>query len=82
MLEIIQPIGRRGLFFDYVEATGGGVHHIAFNVSNWDETVSQMRELGSKMIIGGYYQEKRWCYFRTQGGSIFEFCDGFGICTV
>lgn len=79
-LELIQPIEGGGVWSEFIEATGGGIHHIAFNVSNWDEMVSKLQEQGGKMVAGGSYEGKRWCYFYIKpGGMIVEFMDNFGI---
>ena len=78
VLELIQPLSKGSLWSQFLEDTGEGIHHIAFNVSNYDEMVSKLQEQGSKMVVGGKRRGTRWCYFETKPGSIIvEFRDEY-----
>ncbi|TET17023.1 MAG: VOC family protein [Dehalococcoidia bacterium] len=80
VLELIQPLEGRSLWSQFLETKGEGLQHVAFNLSNWDEMVSKLRERGSKMVAGGVFGGKRWCYFDTKpGGIIVDFMDNFGF---
>lgn len=76
VLELIQQLEGKGVWTEFLEKNGEGVHHIAFNVPNWDEMVSRLKEHGSKLVAGGIFQGKRWCYFDTEpGGLVIEFME-------
>ncbi len=73
-VELIQQIEGGGPWPEFLKTSGEGVHHIAFKLSNYDEMVSKLQEQGSKMVAGGVYEGKRWCYFDTKpGGILVEF---------
>ncbi len=73
-LELIQQIEGGGPWPEFLKTSGEGVHHIAFKLSNYDEMVSKLQEQGGKMVAGGVYEGKRWCYFDTKpGGILVEF---------
>ncbi len=73
-LELIEQLEGGGPWPEFLESKGEGLHHIGFTVSNYDETVAGLQEQGAKMIAGGIYQGKRWCYFATEpGGIVVEF---------
>jgi 4-hydroxyphenylpyruvate dioxygenase-like putative hemolysin len=74
VLELIEQLEGGGPWPEFLESKGEGIHHIAFTVSNYDEIVTRLEERGGKMIAGGIYQGKRWCYFATEpGGIVVEF---------
>jgi methylmalonyl-CoA/ethylmalonyl-CoA epimerase len=73
-LEVMQQVEGEGLWRDFVETKGEGIHHIAFSLPNYDEMVARMKARGFKMVAGGLFQGKRWCYFATEpGGMVVEF---------
>ena len=73
ILELIQPVEGRSIWAQFIETKGEGLHHIAYGASNFDEEVSKLKEKGGRMIAGGVFEGKRWCYFDTEpGGTILE----------
>ena len=73
-LELIQQLEGGGPWPEFLKTKGEGLHHIGFSISNWDEMVSKLKQQGAKMVVGGIYQGKRWCYFETKpGGIVVEF---------
>jgi methylmalonyl-CoA/ethylmalonyl-CoA epimerase len=73
-LEVVQHLEGEGIWRDFVETNGEGIHHIAFTLSNYDEMLARMKAQGCKMIAGGLFQGKRWSYFITEpGGMVVEF---------
>jgi len=80
ILELLQPVEGDSIWAQALKTKGEGIHHIAFNVSNWDEMVSKLREQGGRMVVGAIFEGKRWCYFDTKpGGIIVEFMDNYGF---
>lgn len=73
-LELIQQLEGGGPWPEFLKTKGEGLHHIGFSISNWDEMVAKLKKRGAKMVVGGTYQGKRWCYFNTKpGGILVEF---------
>jgi len=73
-LELIQQIEGGGPWPEFLKTSGEGVHHIGFKLSNYDEMVSKLQQHGGKMVVGGVYEGKRWCYFDIKpGGILVEF---------
>jgi len=73
-LELIQQLEGGGPWPEFLKTKGEGLHHIGFSISNWDEMVSKLKQQGAKMVAGGIYKGKRWCYFDTKpGGILVEF---------
>lgn len=70
VLELIEQLEGGGPWPEFLESKGEGLHHIAFTISNYDAMVAGLQEQGAKMIAGGIYQWKRWCYFATEPGGI------------
>ena len=82
VMEVIEPVEGGGYWPDFIAATNGGVNHIAFNVSNWDEVVSKFKERGGEIVAGGIFLDKRWCYLKADnenGNMVIEFMENFGI---
>ena len=69
-LERIQQIEGGGPWPEFLKTSGEGVHHIGFKLSNYDEMVSKLQQQGGKMVVGGVYEGKRWCYFDIKAGGI------------
>ena len=70
-LELAEPLEGNSPVSEFVKTTGGGIHHLCFLVSNWDEMVSRLRGQGSDMYRGGLTNKgTRWCYFKTNPGNI------------
>jgi catechol 2,3-dioxygenase-like lactoylglutathione lyase family enzyme len=79
-LELIEPREGYSPHHRHLREYGEGMNHVAFNITNWDKVVARFMERGSRMILGGVYEGKRWCYFEANpGGIIIEFTDNFGI---
>lgn len=76
-LELVQPLKGESLWSDFLKAKGEGIQHIAFVVSNYDEVVSKLQEQGNKMVVGGVFKGKRWCFFDTKPGIVIEISENF-----
>ena len=51
-LEYIQQVEGKGMWGDFLEATGGGIHHIAYTVPNWDEVEAELEKQGCRKVAG------------------------------
>jgi len=74
LLELLQPLEGRSVWSQFLAKNGEGVHHISFNVANYEEMVSKLQGQGGIMVAGGIFNGRRWCYFDTKpGGIVIEF---------
>jgi methylmalonyl-CoA/ethylmalonyl-CoA epimerase len=49
-LELIEPTSPEGALAESIERRGEGLHHIAFKVSNLEETMARLREQGIEFV--------------------------------
>ncbi len=70
VLELFQPLEGRSIWSEFIEVKGEGIHHIGFEVSDWDEMILKLQEQGCRMVAGAVYEGKRWGYFETEPGRI------------
>jgi methylmalonyl-CoA/ethylmalonyl-CoA epimerase len=76
VLELFQPLEGRSIWSQFLEAKGEGIHHIGFEVSNWDDMALKLQEQGGRMVAGAVFEGKRWGYFETKpGGIIVDFAE-------
>jgi methylmalonyl-CoA/ethylmalonyl-CoA epimerase len=79
-LELIQPLERKSLHTDFLETCGEGLHHLGFNVVNYDRVFERFLQEGFKPLmraesyVAAYKGHLKACYFDTRriGGIIFE----------
>ncbi len=64
-IDILQPLEEKSIYGQFLKSTGGGIHHIALEVSNYDEVVSQLQKQGSRMTLGADDEGIRFCYMDT-----------------
>jgi catechol 2,3-dioxygenase-like lactoylglutathione lyase family enzyme len=77
VLELLQPAGGKSVWSDFLETNGEGIHHLCFDVSNWDEVVAQLKKQGARLLVGAKTEVVSWCYFETNpGGLIVEIKKG------
>lgn len=78
--ELMQPLAGESVFRDFLESHGDGVHHLGFNVPNYDEMLSRFKEAGFRPLmrvetyVETYEGHLRACCFDTNrlGGIFFE----------
>jgi catechol 2,3-dioxygenase-like lactoylglutathione lyase family enzyme len=76
-LELLQPAKGKSVWSDFLETRGEGLHHLCFDVADWEEVVSQLKKQGAKVIVGARTEVVTWCYFETSpGGLIIEIKKG------
>jgi methylmalonyl-CoA/ethylmalonyl-CoA epimerase len=59
-LELLEPIGGPSTWQKFADETGGGIHHIAFNITDPDGTIKKFKEAGINVeqrgdYTGGFY---------------------------
>ena len=74
-LELLQPLDTNSFLAKFLQTNGEGLHHISYDVPNYDEMVATLQERGCPMLISAYNDDgTRWCYFEIKpGGMIVEF---------
>ncbi|GEM_PF-374478 len=73
-IELIQPDGGRSVFSRYVERTGGGLHHVAFEADDFDAAAQPFEREGLVASVVTGNGNTRTAYFdcRRAGASIIE----------
>ncbi len=79
VVELLQPLEGTSVYSQFLETKGEGVHHIAFNVSDFDDKASKLEEHGCRIVAGGFAEGKRWAFFDTKRGIIVEPLDNFRV---
>ena len=51
MIELITPLSDKSKVSEFLRKTGGGIHHLAYEVSNIDEAIQHYKSMGS-IILG------------------------------
>lgn len=70
-LELIEPVEGRIYHSDFLDLTGGGLHHLAYRVDDVDGEAEKLVAEGAKVVLS---QPGQWSYlkFEDDGGVIFE----------
>ncbi len=70
LLELLQPMNGETVWSDFLETNGEGIHHLCFDVSDWNEVSEKLKKQGARMIIGSKSKKAIWCYFETTPGGV------------
>lgn len=75
--EIIQPLKGETVYTEFLNKHGEGLHHLAFEVKDFDAEVAEMQKRGFKVVQTGAMPQSRWAYFDTDsvGGMLIELCE-------
>jgi len=79
MIELIQPLEGEGIYRDFLNEHGEGIHHLGHvRVDNVDEAVKALQNAGFPFMEGGRTPIHRWAYVDTTKalGHILELSDG------
>jgi len=71
-IELIEPLGGKSVYNDFLEKTGGGFHHLAYEVSNLAEALRMLGDLGLKEVMSGARRGLRFAYVQGESGPILE----------
>lgn len=61
-LELIEPYGGASEWQHFLDETGGGIHHIAFQVEDIQESIKKCEEFGMKLTQYGKYNDASGAY--------------------
>ena len=63
-VELIEPIRGESLYTEFLESRGPGLHHLAFDVPDFDATLDALGETGLELIAAGSIGPgNRFAYF-------------------
>lgn len=71
-IELVEPIGP-SIWSDFLTKNGEGLHHICYEVSNWQEMVDTAEKLGGRMTFGANTLGTKSCYMKLPTGLLVEF---------
>ena len=67
-LEFVVPVRGKSIWQDFLDEKGEGIHHVLFNVDNYEEAKAQMAEHGISLMQEGastLQAGAKWGYFDT-----------------
>ena len=67
-VELIQPLEGRSGYRDFLDQTGGGIHHVLFEVSDIDPVIEELAKSGVTVLQSGtgIRPGTRWALLDTQ----------------
>jgi len=66
-IELIQPVGGPSTWNDFLEETGGGIHHIAFWIEDMEGKISDLKRLNINEVQHGGWTGGQYSYLETPG---------------
>jgi hypothetical protein len=66
-LELIEPVGKPSTWNDFLEETGGGIHHIAFWIKGMDGQLKKLEMMGLKEVQHGGWTGGQYSYVKAPG---------------
>ncbi|MBN2411380.1 VOC family protein [candidate division KSB1 bacterium] len=78
-IELIEPVGEPSTWQDFLTTNGDGVHHIAFEVKDAGDKISQLEKKGMPLIQRGDYEGGCYNYIETtpQLGVLVELLENY-----
>lgn len=78
-IELIQPLGGKSTWQEYLDKNGEGIHHIAFAVKNIDGVEKQFELQGMPTVQNGGWDGGAYSYIDASGnlGCILELLENF-----
>lgn len=61
-LEIIEPYGGKSTWQDFLDETGGGIHHVAYQVEDIQEAMEKCKGFGMDLTQWGKYNDASGAY--------------------
>jgi len=67
-VELIQPVEGRNAYQDFLDQTGGGIHHVLFEVPDIDPVIQELEKAGVGVLQSGtgIRPGTRWALLDTQ----------------
>ena len=64
--ELVEPLDEKSIYSDFLRVHGGGFHHIAFGVKNFDEALAELKAKGGKVLQSGDWQGTKFAHISTE----------------
>jgi len=63
--ELIEPLDDKSIYADFLKSHGEGLHHIAFEVEDYDKTINFLKTKGLKVLQQGNWHGCKYSYIDT-----------------
>jgi 4-hydroxyphenylpyruvate dioxygenase-like putative hemolysin len=72
--ELIQPLSGNSIYREFLDQKGGGLHHIACDVGDYDQAIALMQKHGIGILMSGQMPTDSFAYMETEKyiGAIIE----------
>ncbi len=78
-IELIEPVGKKSTWYEYLKKHGEGIHHIAFNVDGMEKSVNYLENKGGRQVQKGDFTGGSYSYVEMpEIGVIFELLTNTG----
>ena len=64
--EIIEPKDSKSIYAEFLKEHGEGLHHVAFGVDDYDQTMEFYRDRGHKILQGGTWEGLTYTYLDSR----------------
>ena len=64
--ELIQPLTGESIYKEFLQQRGGGLHHIACTVPDYEQASQALRQRGMPGLMGGTWRGVLYQYFDTE----------------
>ena len=65
-LELVEPLDNISIYAKFLKEFGEGLHHIGYEVDNYEEVIKFFRDKGMGVYQGGNYYGAIYTYLNTQ----------------
>jgi len=72
ILELLAPTSSGSLWDTFAKTSGGGIHHIGYEVPNWEAMIDKIEGVGGKMLIAANAWGGKFAYMQLPIGLIVE----------
>lgn len=63
--ELIEPLDDKSIYAEFLRNHGEGLHHVAFDVDDYDKTLAAFRDKGIGVLQGGTFSGMTYTYLDT-----------------
>ncbi len=64
--ELVEPLDEKSIYADFLKKQGEGLHHVAFDVDNFDDTLAFCQDKGIGVLQGGIAYGTGFAYLDTE----------------
>lgn len=79
-IELLEPTDESSPIAKFLEKNGPGIHHVAYEVSNIEQAIAQMKSAGARMIddiprCGAHGSKIAFVHPKSSNGVLTELCE-------